>query len=142
MPTGAVQAAAGVIASSVRLLRAALTVAILAVDLAVVSMTASACRGAPATTAGLRRVVLVVAVTTVVSLRAATVKVLAASLALVSRPVAVLLHGMKEPPRAVISRRVRSHRSPNQVQASRLSRTTHASAQRVLRADRSNLNRP
>lgn len=136
MPTGAVLAVAGVIASSVRLLRAALTVAILAADLAVVSMTASACKGAPATTAGLRRVVLVVAVTTVVLLRAVTVKVLAASQALVSRPVAVLRHGMKAPPRAVISRRVRRRRSPNQVLASLLSRMMPASVRHVRHADR------
>ena len=136
MPTGAVQAAAGVIASSVRLLRAALTVAILAADLAVVSMTASACKAAPATTVGLRRVVLVVVVTTVVLLLAVTVKVLAASQALVSRPVAVLRHGMKAPPRAVISRRVRRRRSPNQVLASLLSRMMPESVRHVRHADR------
>lgn len=136
MPTVAVALAVGVIASSAHLHRAALTVAILVADLAAVSMTASACKAAPATTVGLRRVVLVVVVTTVVLLLAVTVKVLAASQALVSRPVAVLRHGMKAPPRAVISRRVRRRRSPNQVLASLLSRMMPESVRHVRHADR------
>lgn len=136
MPTVAVVLAVGVIASSVHLHRVALTAATLVVDLAAVSMTANACKAALAMTAGLRRVVLVVVVTTVVLLRVATVKVLAASQALVSRPAVVSRHGMKAPPHAVISRRARSRRSPSRVLASLLFRMMRASARHAPHADR------
>jgi hypothetical protein len=87
-------------------------------------------------TAGLRPVDLAVAAKTVVLRRAVTVKGMAASQALAIRPVPVSHHAMRVPHPAVNLHPARNHHLRSQGQASRLFRTTPASARPVPRADR------